>query len=115
MLDTESSTLTEVTVPDAELDEDKKEKLGELAGILKSKVASVGFQDVILTKTPQTEKIIAIKVIREIIGLGLAAAKELVENPPAPIVQGVSMELAAKIQAESEIVSRMQGRWQSKA
>lgn len=114
--------------------ENKKETLGKFVDILKSNTTAMKFHDVILTKSPKSEKILAIKVIREITGLGLASAKELVENPPTPLVQGITEDLALKIQAElllvnieselskntkhnsqteSEIVSRMQGRWQS--
>jgi len=93
------------------------------------------FYDVILSKTPESDKIMTIKVIREITGLGLRSARELAENIPAPIVQGVSESLAKQIQAELLLVSaetkltantkqdektetfvnqRMQERWQSK-
>jgi ribosomal protein L7/L12 len=94
-----------------------------------------GYYDVILMKTSAPEKIVTLKVIREITGLGLAQVKDLSESAPHPIVQGVSESLAKQIQAELLLVKaetkltgntkqneqletyvwqRMQGRWQSK-
>ena len=95
------------------------------------------FYDVILTAAAPSGKIVTIKVVREITGLGLKAAKDLVESAPSPIVQGVSLDTVKKIQAELNligaetsmsvdvngvhneevergIVERMQERWQSK-
>ena len=42
-------------------------------------------------------KIAVIKVVREITGLGLKEAKELVDNPPKPIKEGVSKEEAEEL------------------
>jgi large subunit ribosomal protein L7/L12 len=48
-------------------------------------------------------KIGVIKVVREIIsGLGLKEAKELVDNPPKPIKEGVSKEEADEIKKKFE-------------
>jgi len=48
------------------------------------------------------KKIQAIKVVRAITKLGLKEAKELVDNCPKPVVEGVSKEEAEKIKAQIE-------------
>lgn len=98
-------------------------------------VPAGGYFDVILTSGSNQDKVVAIKVIREITGLRLLAAKEMFESLPCPVVQGVSEELAKRIQAELLLVnaktklgantawdeeleksvwSRMKGNWQSR-
>ena len=52
--------------------------------------------DVILTNAGD-KKIGVIKVVRELTGLGLKEAKELVDNPPKPIKEGVSKEEAEEL------------------
>ena len=47
-------------------------------------------------------KVGVIKVIREITGLGLKEAKDLVEGVPSNVKEGVSKEEAAKIKKELE-------------
>ncbi len=59
--------------------------------------------DVIL-KSPGKNKIQVIKVVREITGLGLKEAKELVDNAPKPIKEGVSKEEAEQIKKKLEEV-----------
>ena len=59
--------------------------------------------DVIL-KAPGSNKIQVIKVVREITGLGLKEAKELVDNAPKPIKEGVSKEEAEQIKSKLEEV-----------
>ena len=54
--------------------------------------------DVIL-KNVGSEKITVIKTVRELTGLGLKEAKELVDNAPKPVKEGVSKEEADKIVA----------------
>ena len=54
--------------------------------------------DVIL-KNVGSEKIKVIKTVRELTGLGLKEAKELVDNAPKPGKEGVSKEEADKIVA----------------
>jgi len=54
--------------------------------------------DVIL-KGAGAEKIKVIKVVRELTGLGLKEAKDLVDGAPAPVKEGVSKEDADKIEA----------------
>jgi len=51
---------------------------------------------VILTK-PGDKKIQVIKVVRELTGLGLKEAKDLVDNPPKPLKEGVDKTLAEEI------------------
>ena len=55
--------------------------------------------DVVLTAAGG-EKIKVIKVVREITGLGLKEAKELVDNAPKPVKEGISKEDADKIAAQ---------------
>ncbi len=57
--------------------------------------------DVIL-KSPGAKKINVIKVVREITGLGLKEAKELVDNAPRPVKEGVSKEEAEEIKKKLE-------------
>ncbi len=52
--------------------------------------------DVIL-KSPGSQKIKVIKVVREITGLGLKEAKALVDGAPKPVKEGVSKEEAEEI------------------
>ena len=49
-------------------------------------------------------KVGVIKVIREITGLGLKEAKDLVEGAPKPVKEGVNKDDAAKIKATLEKV-----------
>ncbi len=55
--------------------------------------------DVIL-KAPGNAKIQVIKAVRGITGLGLKEAKELVDNAPKAVKEGVSKEDAEKLQKE---------------
>ncbi len=57
--------------------------------------------DVILTNAGAS-KINVIKVVREITGLGLKEAKELVDNAPKPIKEKISKEDADKVKAQLE-------------
>ena len=59
--------------------------------------------DVILADVG-AEKIKVIKVVREITGLGLKEAKELVDGAPKPLKEGVSKEDAEAIKAQLEEV-----------
>ena len=47
-------------------------------------------------------KIAVIKVVREITGLGLKEAKDLVEGAPKPVKEGVNKDEADKIKAQLE-------------
>ena len=51
----------------------------------------------VIYKGPGANKINVIKVVREITSLGLKEAKELVDNPPRPVKEGVSKDEAEEI------------------
>ena len=57
--------------------------------------------DVVLTGFGE-KKIQVIKVVRELTGLGLKEAKDLVEGVPKPVKEGVSKEEAATIKKKLE-------------
>lgn len=57
--------------------------------------------DVILTAAGDA-KLNVIKVVREITGLGLKEAKDLVDGAPKPVKQAVSKDEADKIKAQIE-------------
>lgn len=57
--------------------------------------------DVILTSAGQA-KVGVIKVVKEITGLGLKEAKDLVDGAPKPIKEGVSKEEAESIKSQLE-------------
>lgn len=57
--------------------------------------------DVILTSAGE-KKIQVLKVIREITGLGLKEAKDLVDNAPKPVKEGVKKEEAEEIKKKIE-------------
>jgi large subunit ribosomal protein L7/L12 len=59
--------------------------------------------DVIL-QSAGAEKIKVIKVVRELTGLGLKEAKDLVDGAPKPIKEGASKEEAAEIKTKLEEV-----------
>ena len=48
------------------------------------------------------KKIQVIKVVREITGLGLKEAKDLVESAPAPIKEGASKDEAEEVKKQLE-------------
>ncbi len=57
--------------------------------------------DVVLTG-PGEKKIQVIKAVREITGLGLKEAKELVDNAPKPIKEGIAKPEAEELQKKIE-------------
>lgn len=59
--------------------------------------------DVVLTSAG-AEKIKVIKVVRELTGLGLKEAKELVDNAPKAIKEGASKEEAEQMKSKLEEV-----------
>ena len=59
--------------------------------------------DVVLASAGD-QKIKVIKVVREITGLGLKEAKEVVDNTPKAVKEGVSKEEAEEIKAKLEEV-----------
>ncbi len=58
--------------------------------------------DVILAEVPADKKIAVIKVVREIAGLGLKEAKDLVESAPKAIKEAIAKEDAAKVKEQLE-------------
>lgn len=59
-------------------------------------------QFTVVLKAFGESKINVIKVVRELTGLGLKEAKELVEGAPKPVKEGVSKEEAAAMKAKLE-------------
>ncbi len=58
--------------------------------------------DVILTEVPNDKKIAVLKVVRNITGLGLKESKEIVDNAPKTLKEGVSKEESESIKKEME-------------
>ena len=56
----------------------------------------------VILKGGGTNKIGVIKVVREITGLGLKEAKDLVDGAPKKVKEGVSKEEAAQVKAKLE-------------
>lgn len=50
--------------------------------------------DVILQEVPADKKIAVLKAVRELTGLGLKEAKELVESTPKAVKEGIAKEVA---------------------
>ncbi|HEY9698180.1 MAG TPA: 50S ribosomal protein L7/L12 [Trichocoleus sp.] len=50
--------------------------------------------DVILDEVPADKKIAVLKAVRELTGLGLKEAKDLVEATPKPVKEGIAKEAA---------------------
>ena len=57
--------------------------------------------DVILKSGGQS-KLAVVKLVKELTGLGLKEAKELVDKAPAPLKEKVSKEEAAQLKAQLE-------------
>jgi large subunit ribosomal protein L7/L12 len=53
--------------------------------------------DAILEAVPADKKIAVLKIVREITGLGLKEAKDLVEAAPKPVKEGITKEAAEDI------------------
>ncbi|MFC1615510.1 50S ribosomal protein L7/L12 [Patescibacteria group bacterium] len=60
-----------------------------------------GAKNVVLT-SPGGQKIAVIKVVREITGLGLKEAKDIVDSAPAPVKEGVEAEEAEELKKKLE-------------
>jgi len=56
----------------------------------------------VIYKGPGSNKINVIKVVRELTGLGLKEAKELVDNPPKQIKEAISKDEANEIKKKLE-------------
>ena len=72
---------------------------GPAAGAAAAAVEEKTEFDVIL-KDIGANKIAVIKVVRELTGLGLKEAKELVDNAPKPVKEGISKEDAEAVAAK---------------
>ncbi len=57
--------------------------------------------DVIL-KAPGGSKLAVVKLVKELTGLGLKEAKELVDNAPKPVKEGVAKDEAEALQKQLE-------------
>jgi len=57
--------------------------------------------DVIL-KAPGGSKLAVVKLVKELTGLGLKDAKELVDNAPKPVKEGVTKDEAEALKAQLE-------------
>lgn len=57
--------------------------------------------DVILT-APGGSKLAVVKLVKELTGLGLKDAKELVDNAPKPVKEGVTKDEAEALKAQLE-------------
>lgn len=57
--------------------------------------------DVVL-KAPGGSKLAVVKLVKELTGLGLKDAKELVDNAPRPVKEGVSKDEAEALKAQLE-------------
>jgi large subunit ribosomal protein L7/L12 len=77
---------------------------GAAAGAAAAPVEEQTEFTVTLKEYPADKKVTVIKVIREITGLGLKEAKDLVEGAPKPVKEGVNKDEAAKIKATLEKV-----------
>lgn len=76
--------------------------MGMAGGAAAGEAAAVKEEfDVVLTSTGD-KKIQVLKVLRELTGLGLREAKDLVDTAPKPIKQGVKKEEAEEIKKKLE-------------
>lgn len=55
-----------------------------------------------ILKSPGGAKLNVVKLVKEITGLGLKEAKDLVDGAPKPLKEGVSKEEANQIKAQLE-------------
>jgi large subunit ribosomal protein L7/L12 len=58
--------------------------------------------DVILTEVPADKKIAVLKAVRELTGLGLKEAKELVESTPKAVKEAIAKEAAEAAKKDLE-------------
>ena len=74
--------------------------VGAVAGAAEAVEEKTEF-DVVLTSAG-AKKIGVIKVVRELTGLGLKEAKEVVDNAPSTLKEGLAKELADEMKAKLE-------------
>ncbi|XHX78863.1 MAG: bL12 family ribosomal protein [Stenomitos frigidus ULC029] len=70
-------------------------------------LSAQGNFDVILEAVPGVHKIAAIKLVRELTGLGLKEAKDLVEAAPMPLATGVSETIAQQLKKSLEAIGAL--------
>lgn len=58
--------------------------------------------DIVLTEVPADKKIAILKIVRNLTGLGLKESKDIVDNTPKTLKEGVSKEEAESIKKELE-------------
>jgi len=58
--------------------------------------------DIVLNEVPGDKKIGILKIVRSITGLGLKESKDIVDNVPKSIKEGITKEEAEKIKEELE-------------
>jgi large subunit ribosomal protein L7/L12 len=58
--------------------------------------------DILLTEVPADKKISILKVIRNVTGLGLKESKDIVDNVPKSVKEGVTKEESESIRKELE-------------
>ncbi len=73
---------------------------GSMEGVQESKEEKTSF-DVIL-KSAGAKKLAIVKTVKEITGLGLKDAKDLVDSAPKPIKEGVTKEDAETLKSKLE-------------
>jgi ribosomal protein L7/L12 len=72
--------------------------------VMGQSIAAHGNFDVILEAVPGVHKIAAIKLVRELTGLGLKEAKDLVEAAPTLLTTGVSEAIAQQCKKQLEAI-----------
>lgn len=58
--------------------------------------------DILLTEVPADKKIAILKIVRNVTGLGLKESKEMVDNVPKLVKEGVTKEESESIKKELE-------------
>ena len=67
-------------------------------------LAAAGNFDVILDAVPSVQKITGIKIVRELTGLGLQEARDLVAAAPTLLATGVSEVRAQQCKKQLEVI-----------
>ena len=75
---------------------------GAGAGAAPAAEAEAQTEFAVILKEAGAKKIQVIKVVRELTALGLKEAKDLVDNPPKAVKEGVSKEEAEQVKAKLE-------------
>lgn len=58
--------------------------------------------DVVLEEVPADKKIAVLKIVRELTGLGLKEAKEVVESTPKAVMEGIAKDAAEEAKKKIE-------------